>query len=53
VRRLAGKCPPPLRRETMRLLPVLMRDAERALSRAQASSRSLLRSLEKSELKLA
>jgi CHAD domain-containing protein len=53
VRRLAGKCPPPLRRDAMRLLPVLMRDAERALSRAQASSRSLLRSLEKSELKLA
>jgi CHAD domain-containing protein len=52
VRRVAGRCPPSLRRDAMRLLPVLMRDAEISLARAQASSRRLLRDLEKTEIDL-
>ena len=53
VRRLAGESPAPLRREALRLLPVLMRDAERALGRAQASSRRLLSVLGKNRLEIA
>lgn len=50
VRLQAGRTRPPLRREVMRLLPVLMRDAERALGRAQAAARRLLPQLERTEL---
>lgn len=52
VRRAAGECPPPLRREALRLLPVLLGDAERALVRAQASSRRLLSELKNAKIEL-
>lgn len=45
VRRTAGALPAPRRREALRLLPPLLADAERALSRAQSAARSLLAAL--------
>src|SRR5258706_2386366 len=53
VRRIAGACPPPLRRDAMRLLPVLMRDAEQSLARSQTSFRKLQKDLKKKEIDLA
>ena len=45
VRRAAGELPAARRREALRLLPTLLGDAERALSRAQAAARALLAAL--------
>jgi CHAD domain-containing protein len=45
VRKTAGALPVSRRREALRLLPPLLADAERELSRAQAASRALLAAL--------
>ena len=45
VRKTAGALQASRRREALRLLPPLLRDAERELSRVQAASRSLLAAL--------
>ncbi len=45
VRREAGGLPAPRRREALRLLPTLLRDAERSLSQAQTAARALLSAL--------
>jgi CHAD domain-containing protein len=45
VRKTAGALPAARRREALRLLPPLLADAERELSRAQAASRALLAAL--------
>jgi len=50
VRRLAGRSRAAARREALRLLPPLLGAEERAVARAQASSRRLLARLELSEL---
>jgi CHAD domain-containing protein len=50
VRRLAGRSRAADRREALRLLPPLLGAEERAVARAQASSRRLLARLELSEL---
>jgi CHAD domain-containing protein len=47
VRRTAGRLGAARRREAMRLLPPLLTDFERALSRAQSASRALLASLKR------
>lgn len=48
VRTTAGALPAARRREALRLLPPLLADAERELSRAQAASRALLAALKTS-----
>jgi CHAD domain-containing protein len=47
VRKTAGALPAPRRREALRLLPPLLADAERRLSKAQSAARVLLASLRK------
>ena len=47
VRKTAGALPAPRRREALRLLPPLLADAERRLSKAQSAARLLLASLQK------
>ena len=42
VRKTAGALPAPRRREALRLLPPLLADAERTLSKAQSAARTLL-----------